>query len=168
MGITIIIKGKGKDGQDRKATYKDFYGPLDKGSAKPSFCYPRMKDAMKEDVDSMKRNLEHGFIDKTKEMQVRADMKVKEKRLKELDAQESEARKLFKEGKDDWMKRREDLAEEIKAAMPSSTDVAKRRTNPYRIMQDEKQRGLGEKKKEFQILSHLADEESNTSFLQRD
>jgi hypothetical protein len=166
MGLTIIIKGK--NGNDRRATYKDFYGPLDKGSAKPSFCYPRLKDNLKEEVASMRRALDNGFVEKSKELQVKMDLNTKEKRLSDIDAQESEAKKLFAEGKDAWMKRREEIAEKISAAMPSYTDVQRKRVNPYRINDTEKNKGLGDLKREYQILSHLADEDSNTSVLQRD
>jgi hypothetical protein len=166
MSITIIVKNK--DGGNRKASYKEFYGPLDKGSAKPSFCYPRAKDSLKEDVESMHKALENGYIDKGKEMQVRADLKMKEKRLNDIDAQEGKAKELFKENQEAWMKRREALAEEIREGMPSATDVTKKRVNPYRIHENEKKKGLGEKKLEYQVLSHLAGEESNTGYLQRD
>jgi hypothetical protein len=164
----IIIKSKTDGRVNEKVSYKKFYGPLDKGSAKPSFCYPGAKAALKEEIDSMNRSLERGYVDKEREMVVRSELKTKEKRLSDMNGHESEAKKLFKENEAEWVKRREVLAEEISAGMPSQTDVAKKRANPHRILQNEKGKGLDEKKREYQVLSHLMGEDSNTGILQRD
>jgi hypothetical protein len=164
----IIIKSKTDGRVNEKVSYKKFYGPLDKGSAKPSFCYPRAKSALKEEIESMGRALERGYIDKEREMSVRAELKTKENKLRDLNSQEAEATKMFKENEDAWVKRHSDLAEDIRSTMPSATDVAKKRANPYRILQNEKEKGLDEKKREYQVLSHLMGVESNTGFLQKD
>jgi hypothetical protein len=162
----IVVKGEGD--QNRRVSYKDFYGPLDKGSSKPSFCYPKRKEALKEEVDKMERLVNSGHIAKEHEMDVKIKLKEKKDRLKGIEAQEGEAQKLFNKNKDKWMERRSALAEEIAAKMPSRDNVSKRRVNPHTVLKEEKAGGLGEKKKEYIVLSRLAGEESNTTFLQRD
>jgi hypothetical protein len=157
-----------KDGdKNRKMTYREFYGPLDKGSAKPSFCYPKRKEALKEEVEKMERVLDSGHIAKEHEMEARVTLKTKKDRLKEIDTQEGAAAKLFKENKDAWMKRRDELADEIRETMPKLSDVKKRRVNPHKVLLNEK-KGLEDKKREFIVLSRLAGEDSNISYLQRD
>jgi hypothetical protein len=157
-----------KDGdKSKRATYKDFYGPLDKGSAKPSFCYPKRKEELSEEVEKIKKNLDNGYVSKEREMEMKMRLDEKKKRLDALNEQESAAKKLFEENKDKWMERRSSIAEEITAATPTRKDVAKRKVNPFTVLKREKS-GLEEKKREYVILSRLAGEESNTSFLQRD
>jgi hypothetical protein len=94
-------------------------------------------------------------------------VKEKKDRLDAINSQESAARKLFEENKDKWMERRTSLAEEISAATPSRKDVEKRRVNPFTTLKKEKG-GLEDKKREYIVISRLADMESNVSFLQRD
>jgi hypothetical protein len=161
----IIVKGA--DGSGHRASYRDFYGPLDKGSAKPSFCYPKRKEALEEEVQSMKKSIESGYVSTEKLMEYKSKMRTKTERLDKINEQESAARKLFEENKDNWLKRRGALAEEITAATPSRADVSKRRVNPFTTLKKEKS-GLEEKKREFVVLSRLAGEESNISFLQKD
>jgi gas vesicle protein len=157
-----------KDGEkNRRSTFRDFYGPLDKGSAKPSFCYPKRKEALKEEVEKMERVLDSGHIAKEHEMEARVTLKTKKDRLKAIDSQEGEARKLFNENKDKWMERRTTLAEEIRETMPTEENVRKRRVNPHKVLVTEKS-GLEDKKKEFIVLSRLAGEDSNVRFLQKE
>ena len=52
-GFYFIVKGE--DGRERRASYRDFYGPMDKGSAKPSFCYFQHKQDMIEDIQKMEK-----------------------------------------------------------------------------------------------------------------
>lgn len=162
MGLNIIVKG------GKKSSYRDFYGPLDKGSAKPSFCYPRMKESLKEEIRAMEQTLDSGHIGKDKEMQYRATLKTKRDRLSAIDAQDAKAKELFSENKDAWMKRRDELAEEIAERLPTEKQVQKGRANPHRIYEAEKSGGFGEKKLEYQVISHLAEEESNTAHLQKE
>jgi hypothetical protein len=162
-GYIIINDGEKKS----RATYKNFYGPLDKGSAKPSFCYPKRKEALKEEVLKMERVLDSGHIAKEHEMEARITLKTKKDRLKAIESQEGEAVKLFNDNKDNWMKRRESLAEEIRETMPTQEASRKRKVNPHKVLKDEKS-GLEDKKKEYIILSRLAGEDSNTSFLQKE
>jgi hypothetical protein len=153
----IIVKDGDKN---RKMTYREFYGPLDKGSAKPSFCYPKRKEALVEEVAKMERVLDSGHIAKEHEMEARVTLKTKKDRLKAIDAQEGEAKKLFKDNKDAWMKRRDE-------SMPTQEAARKRKVNPHKVLKDEKS-GLEDKKKEFIVLSRLAGEDSNVAFLQRE
>jgi hypothetical protein len=167
----IIIKGGGADSEqarNKPRGYRAFYGPLDKGSAKPSFCYPDMKRALQEEISGMEKSLKDGYVAETRVMKVKEDLRKKRERLSGILEQEENAHKLFKENKDACMKRRDEIAPLIAAGLPSAKDVEKGRVNPHRILADEKAKGLGELKREYQVLSHLAGEESNTSFLQRD
>jgi len=170
MGLStasyIIIKGDGDKVQ--KSGIKSFYGPLDKGSAKPSFCYPAQKEALREEVRQMEKSLNDGYVAPTRVLKVKQDLKVRKERLDKLNEQEANANKLFKDNKDACMKRRDELKEIIAQGLPTTKDVEKRRVNPRRLFEQEKAKGFGQLKKEFQILSHLADEESNTKYLQRD
>jgi len=163
----IIIKS-GEGDKVQKSGYKSFYGPLDKGSAKPSFCYPRQKESLKEDIKSMEKSLKDGYVAETRVLKVKNDLKMKKERLDKINAQESDAIKLFKENKDACIKRREELKEMIADGMPTAKDVSKKRVNPHKQFENEKTKGFGKLKTEYQILSHLADEETNTKFLQRD
>lgn len=160
----IIVKDGDKG---RRATYKDFFGPLDKGAARPSFCYPKRKEDLAEEIKSMERAIDSGYVSPDKKMAVQIDLKTRKKRLDDLNQQESDARKLFNENKDKWLERRSALAEEIAAATPTRSEKKKKVVNPHRVLMQEKN-GLGEKKKEYIIISRLAGEESNTAFLQRD
>lgn len=158
-----------KDGEKgRRVSYKDFYGPLDKGAARPSFCYPKRKEELVEEIKSMKRAIDHGHVSPDKKMAVEMDLKKREERLDKLNEQETAARKLFNENKDKWLERRTSLAEEITAKTPTRADRKKRIVNPHRVLQEEKQGGLQEKKTEYIVLSRLAGEESNVSYLTRD
>jgi hypothetical protein len=165
----IIIKGGTAESQkDKPQGIKAFYGPLDKGSVKPSFCYPAQKEALREEIKGMEKALKDGYVAETRVLKVKQDLRTKQERLDKITEQEANAQKLFKDNKDACLKRRDELKEQIANALPTTKDVDKRRVNPHRIFADEKQKGLGKLKTEYQILSHLADEESNTKFLQRD
>jgi hypothetical protein len=160
----IVIKNGDKD----KATnYRAFYGPLDKGSSKPSFCYPKRKEALKEDVEKIERVLGQGQVAKEHEMELKVKLREKKTRLEQINQQEADAKKLFASNKDKCMERRNQLAEEIAAIMPSRDNVDKRRVNPHTVLRNEKT-GLEDKKREFIVLSRLAGEESNISFLQNE
>ena len=162
----IIIKGDGDKVQ--KSGIKSFYGPLDKGSAKPSFCYPAQKEALQEEIKSMEKALKDGYVAETRVLKVKQDLRIKKERLDKINSQEADASKLFKDNKDACMKRRDELKEIIAQGLPTTKDKEKKRVNPHRLYEDEKKKGLGKLKTEFQILSHLAGEESNTKFLQKD
>ena len=160
-GYIIVKSGE-------KRSYKAFYSEVDKGSAKPAFCYPGQNKTLTEEVDGMKRALDNGYVDKTREMSLRAEYKLKRARLDAINQAHKEAKKLMAEDKDAWMKRRTKLGEEIADATPTYKDVKRRRVNPFTVLKNEKNKGLEEKKREYTVISRLAGEESNTSFLQRD
>lgn len=164
----ILIKGSGEGDKVQKTGINAFYGPLDKGSAKPSFCYPKQKESLEEEIKGMKKSLKDGYVAETRILKVKNDLRMKEERLDKIKSQESDAVKLFKENKDACMKRRDELKEIIAAGLPTSKDVEKKRVNPHKLFENEKKKGFGKLKTEYQILSHLADEESNTRFLQKD
>jgi hypothetical protein len=159
----VIVKGK-----EKPYNYRDFYGPLDKGSAKPSFCYPSRKQDLKEEVEKAEKLLDSGYISKDKEMEFRVNLNMKKKRMDDINAQEADAKSMFEENKDMLMKRRKELGKDISAAMPSRDAVKKKLVNPHKILKMEKQGGMEDKKREYIILSRLADEEANVSFLQSD
>lgn len=161
----IIVKDGDKS---RRARYTDFYGALDKGAAKPSFCYPSRKRRLEEEIKKRKNSLSSGYVPKEREMESKLALKERENRLSQINQQEADAKKLFEDNKDGWMKRREMLAEEIAGETPSRESVKKRLINPHTTLRKEKNGGLEVKKKEYIILSRLAGEESNVTFLQKD
>lgn len=154
-------------GRPRNKNYRDFYGPLDKGAGKPAFCYPERVKLLKEEVQKMEKNLEMGFVSPERKLAYKSRLVQKTKRLDAIKEGESKAHKVLNENKDYWVDRRKELAEEIRAGMPSVKDVEKRRVNPYRVAKRE-QAGLGAMKREYIVVSRMLGEESNTSFLQRD
>jgi len=162
----IIIKGDGD--KVKKQGFRAFYGSEDKGSAKPSFCYPKLKEELKEDIKHLESAMKSGLIAETRRLTTQIEIKQKKERLDKINAQEADAHQLFKENKDACMKRRQELAEEIANRLPTYKDVERHRVNPHRVAREEKQGGFGKVKLEYQVLSHLADEDSNTKFLQKD
>lgn len=147
--------------------YRIFFGPLDKGAAKPAFCYPERTRILAEEVRKMEKNLSMGFISPERKMAYEGRLRTRQERLGAINKGTENAQKIINEDKDYWAKRRTDLGKEIRAAMPSRKDIEKRRVNPYRVNKMEKE-GLGEKKREFIVISRALGEESNVSFLQRD
>lgn len=167
MANAGFIVVKNSDGTGHHKTYRDFYGPHDKGSAKPSFCYPSRKRDLVEEVDKTEKAIANGYISPERIMEAKVNLKTKKTRLEGINQQEADARKLFEANKDAWMKRREALATEISESMPTLNDTKKRRVNPFTTLKKEKS-GLEDKKREFIVLSRLAGEESNIQFLQRE
>ena len=147
--------------------YHALFGPLDKGAAKPAFCYPERTRILEEEVRKMEKNIEMGYISSERKMAYEGRLKERRDRLDGINEATANAQKLVANDPDYWAKRRKELGREIRAAMPSRKDVEKRRVNPYRVNKMEKE-GLGEKKKEYIVISRILGEESNTSFLQRD
>lgn len=157
----IFIKGKGKTDISR------FYTPIDKGASKPAFCYTKKIENLKEEVGSMRRAIEQGRVTGERKMTFEQNLNQKVKRLKEIEDNVNNAKKIIKEDPDLWAKRREEIAEVIKEATPSRSDEMKRRVNPHAVLKNEKT-GLGELRKEYVIISKAMGEESNTTFLQKD
>jgi len=147
--------------------YKIFWGPADKGAAKPAFCYPDRIRNLRDEVKSMERNLEMGYITAERKMVYEARLKQRKERLDSIDEHTERSMKIVSDDKDFWAKRRDELAEKISAGMPSRSDVRKRRVNPHKVIKMEKD-GFGALKKEYIVISRALGEESNISFLERD
>ncbi len=156
-----------KTGRVVKEDYLMFWGPHDKGASKPSFCYPDRERILREDVRKMERNLTMGYISADRKLVFESKLKAKKDRLDGLDANTERVQGVVNGNKDAWAKRRDELAKEIRSAMPSRKDVEKRRVNPHRVAKAE-MGGLGAIKKEYIVISRALGEESNVSFLQRD
>lgn len=147
--------------------HKMFWGPLDKGANKPSFCYPDREQVLKNEVADMERNLAMGYVSQDRRLAFESTLKAKKERIDGLAANTRRVRNMVNDNKDAWAKRRDELGKEIRNAMPSRKDVEKRRVNPHRVAKAE-MGGLGALKKEFIVISRALGEESNVSFLQRD
>jgi hypothetical protein len=170
-------RGPGRPPKEEKPTeslgrvypkdYRIFYGPEDKGAAKPAFCYPQRIETLKEEVRSMQRALDMGYVASDRRTGFEARLKRCKNRVDAINENTERVQKIIDNDKDYWVKRRKDLAKEIRNALPSRKDVKERRVNPFRVAKMEKE-GLGAMKKEYIIVSRALGEESNTSFLQRD
>jgi hypothetical protein len=168
----IVKKSGGRYGTSQ------FYRPIDKGSSKPAFCYPRRADSLKEEYQTMKRNLDRGMVSPERKMVYEQKMNDLGKRVKEIDGSFEAAKEIIEKNKDGWKSRRDNLAEQIAAQTPSREDVRKRKVNPHAVLRREKQgeRGgapLEKTKREYTIISRAFQaageyEEANHSFLQRD
>jgi len=152
--------------------------PVDKGSAKPAFCYPRRAQGMVEELNQMKRNLKEGHVDPERKMAYELKVKQIEERVSLIDQSFANAKEIIDKAPDAWKTRRENLAAEIAERTPSRDDVRKRRVNPHGNLRNEKvggagQRPLEEVKREYTIISRAFQargdyEEANHSFLQKD
>lgn len=166
-GFIVVKGGDGRKNEDRRS-YKQFYHPtIDKGSSKPAFCYPSRQRDLEEEVASMERALEMGNVGSDRRLVFEAEMNKKKQRLEGIKQAHEDAVKKMEPDKDEWVARRKELAAEIRNATPSKKDVKERRVNPHTVIRNEKE-GLGEVKKEYQVISRLLGEESNVGFLQRD
>ena len=166
----IIIKGDKRKGEPERNPHsmRRFFMPIDKGSAKPAFCYGRRKRDLEEEVNGMERALEMGHVSSEKKIKYKRDLAEKHYRLEQIKECGENARKIVEEDKDYWVKRREKCAEAIRDATPSRKDVKQRVVNPHAVLRREKREGLEEIKREYQIISRALGEESNISFLQKD
>lgn len=169
----IIVKKSG----GRYST-KQFFRPVDKGSSKPAFCYPRRADALKEEHASMKRNLDRDMVSPERRMVYEQKMKQLGDRVREIDESFDGAKKIIEKDKDAWKTRRDNLAAKIRDKIPTRDDVRKKKVNPHAVLRREKQGENGEAslenmKREYTIISRGFQaagewEESNHSFLQKD
>ncbi len=168
----IIIKCR-SGGDSERVSYRNFYGPADKGSRKPAFMYPKRRAALQEDVERIKDAIDEGYVTNERKASARIELKEKQDRLKQIDEATAVAQELFDNHKDVWMKRRENIAEELAARMPTRQDIKDKRVNPYRQLENEK---LGNKKLqplegikiEYAVLSKLAGEDGLSLNLQRE
>ena len=166
----IIVKGsktKGEPEQNMKSVSR-FFMPVDKGSAKPAFCYPKHRQDLKEEVRGMEKALEDGNVSSERKMKYKMDLKEKKTRLDEILESGANAKKIIAEDKDYWVKRRLACEELIAKGTPTRKDVKNRVVNPHAILRREKKEGLENIKREYQIISSAMGEESNVSFLQKD
>ena len=176
----IIIKGGSEKPRQSQGRYamSQFFMPVDKGSSKPAFCYPRRTQGLKEELETMERNIEKKLIDPQQEMayKLKAD-KIRD-RVSLIDESFKSAKEIIDKNPDAWKTRRDNLATEIKERTPSRDDKEKRRVNPHSILREEKigsgdQRPLEDVKREYTIISRAFQargdfEEANHSFLQKD
>ena len=158
---------------------RQFFMPVDKGSAKPAFCYPRRAEAMQEELISRKKLLKSGALD-GQENKMSYELKTKEigKRVDEIFGSFERAREIIEKAPDSWSKRRQTLADEIKERTPTRADKAQKLVNPHAVLREEKvgtgaNRPLEEVKREYTIISRALQArgesaEANTSFLQKD
>jgi len=158
---TVIIK------KSPEKDYRTFYGPLDKGANKPSFCYPQRIERMAEEVKQMEKALEHNHVPPDHRAMYEANFKKKKTRLEGIREWKETAEKEFNKDPDFYQKRFKDLKKEIRELMPSRKEVKEKRVNPHTVLKREKS-GLEDKKREFMVLGKLLGEETNVSFLQRD
>ena len=171
-GHIIIKKNSGK------YTTSQFFRPIDKGSSKPAFCFPRRGDALREEHASMKRNLNRDMVSPERKMVYEQKMNQLGKRVSEIEASSQAAKKIINADKDGWAARREELANAIAEQTPTRDDVRKRKVNPHAVLRREKEGEKGsspleEIKRDYTIISRAFQsageyEEANHSFLQKD
>jgi hypothetical protein len=158
---------------------KQFFRPVDKGSNKPAFCYPRRAEGLAEEYEQRKRTLDSGAMDGT-ENKMQYEMRTKQigERVDLIKESFDGAREIIDKAPDAWRTRMNTLAKEIKERMPSRDDVIRRRVNPHTNLKNEKvgmgeDRPLEQVKKEYTVIARAfqarGDEaEANSSFLQKD
>ena len=56
-GHIIIKKSDSEKRSQGRYAMSQFFMPIDKGSAKPAFCYPRRTQGLKEELQTMERTL---------------------------------------------------------------------------------------------------------------
>ena len=176
----IIIKKSGEQVAPQKGRYgtSQFYKPVDKGSSKPAFCYPRRADALKREYRTMEKNLDMGHITPERKMAYAQKMKQLGNRIGEIDESFNNAKEIIESNKDGWKSRRDNLAEKISELTPTRDDVMKRRVNPHSVLRREKSGEKGSQplekmKREYTVISRAFQaagehEEANHSFLQKD
>jgi len=171
-GHIIIKKNSGK----YRTT--QFFKEVDKGSAKPAFCYPRRADSLKEEHASMQSALDRDLVSPERRMIYEQKMKQLGSRVSEIDGSFANAKKIINADKDGWKARRDELGKVISEQTPTRDDERKRKINPHSILRREKQGEKGHAslesiKREYSIISRAFQaageyEEANHSFLQKD
>ena len=174
----IIVKPSEVKNPRGRYSMNQFFRPVDKGSAKPAFCYPRRTEGLKEELAQMERNIKDGRVDPERAMGYQLKAKKIKERVSLIDESFKSAKEIIDKSPDAWKTRRDNLATEIQERTPTRDDKRKRRVNPHSVLRDEKvgsreKRPLEEVKREYTIISRAFqargdDEESNHSFLQKD
>ena len=176
----IIIKKSESDQpkQSPRWSTKRFFMDVDKGSAKPAFCYPRRSQGLVEELNQMERVIESGQLDGEHKMGYELKAKKLAQRVDLINESFRNAKEIIDKEPDAWKTRRDTLAAEIAERTPTRDDKRKRRVNPHAVLRDEKvggpgKRPLEEVKREYTIISRAFqargdNEEANHSFLQKD
>ena len=146
--------------------HKAFIGEVSKGSARPAFCNPGGINKMAEVVSDMRRNLAEGNVDSSQREQYKMNLRKHEERLSEIQSEKDNAKKLYAEDQEYYDKRVEQLKKDIRAAVPSKTEIKDKMINPHTVLKNELA-GLRDKKLEYQVLQHIREDDSNISYLQR-
>ena len=177
-GHIIVKKSENEKKNSGRWGTKQFFSPVDKGSARPAFCYPRRTQGLKEELANMERNLKEGTVDPEQKMAYELKAKKIAQRVEEIEGSFDKAKEIIDKAPDSWKTRRDTLAEEIALRSPTREDKRKRRVNPHAILREEKVGGQGKRpleeiKREYTIISRAFQargdyEESNSSFLERD
>jgi hypothetical protein len=157
---------------------KQFYGEVDKGSAKPAFCYPKRAQSFKEELESMEKAVAEGRVDPERKMAYELQVKEHRARVDQINDSFENAKEIIDKNPDAWKSRRENLAKEIAERTPTADAVRKRRVNPHSVLRSEKQGSSGKRpledlKREYTIISRAFQargdyEEANHSYLQKD
>jgi hypothetical protein len=174
----IIIKKDKETKREGRYGMGQFFNPVDKGSAKPAFCYPRRTAGLREELSQMERVLKEGQVDPERKMAFELKAKQISDRMEEIDDSFKNAKDIIDKDPDAWKTRRDNIAGEISDRMPTRDDVHKRRVNPHAVLRQDKEGGSGnrpleELKREYTIISRAFQargdfEEANHSFLQKD
>ena len=171
-GHILVKKSGGRYGTSQ------FFKPVDKGSARPAFCYPKRAENLKEDLRKMEKTLEMGYV--TPERKMAFELKTKEvrNRVAQIDESFDNAKKIIETSKDGWKTRLDNLGEEISKMTPTRKDVKDRRVNPHTVLRREKKGDKGSRplehiKRDYTIIARALqasgeDVESDHSYLQKD
>ena len=174
----IIVKNNDRRTNAGRYSTKQFFGGLDKGSAKPAFCYPRRAEAKREELATMEKNVNKNMISPDRRMIYEQNMKKLADRVAEIDGSFEGAKKIIEKDKDAWATRRANLAAKIAEGTPTRKQERDRSINPHAVLRREK---IGEKgeapleqmKRDYTIISRAMQasgdyEEANHSFLKKD
>ena len=176
----ILIKSSESDKPKNSGRWgtRQFFTPVDKGSAKPAFCYPRRTQGLREEVAQMERNIKDGSVDPEQKMSYELKAKRIKERVGEIEGSFEKAKEIIDKAPDAWKTRMDNLAAEITERTPSRDKKDKRRVNPHSILREEKvgsqgKRPLEEIKREYTIIARAFQargdhEEANHSYLQKD
>lgn len=177
-GHIIVKQSENEKKNSGRWGTRQFFTPVDKGSSKPAFCYPRRTQGLKEEVAQMERNIKEGHIDPEQKMAYELKAKRIKERVSEIEGSFEKAKEIIDKAPDSWKTRMDNLAAEIAERSPTREDKRKRRVNPHGVLREEKvgskgKRPLEEIKREYTVIARAFQargdyEESNHSYLQKD
>ena len=157
IGPTILIKGENRN-------WKDFFGPVSKGSAKPAFTSPSRVDGIKAERDHLKKQLDSGLIHPSRRMEIEERLTHYNERVDKFRDEKDAAKELYMQDRDHWDTREKDLRKEIEDSIPPAKMIEKKKVNPHVIFKAE-QGGLKEKKLEWQTIRSLQEEDTDLTYL---